>query len=246
MSPWFGKRHDATRFLILFPGRTGSSWLVDGLSRHPAICVEGEVLVGRSAAAQEKIYKRILGAGSGPRASGFKTKLKDVADPESLRRCVRENNVVVISMQRADLLRLALSRINARRLYEATGAWNVRDGAKPMGDGEVSAEELAKALSDCRSDVRSLEEFVGSLGVEPHVIEYADIIDSPESVLAKAQNWIGVEAMSLLSSVVKNTNENLAHAVSNFAELRDEMSGGTWGPVFDVDPFKEGCSSRER
>ena len=246
MSPWFGKRHDATRFLILFPGRTGSSWLVDGLSRHPDICVEGEILVGQSAAAQEKIFKRLLRAGSSPRASGFKTKLKDVADPESLRRCVRENNVVVISMQRADLLRLALSRINARRLYEATGAWNVRAGAKPMGDGEVSAEELSKALSDCQSDVRTLGEFIDSLGVEPHVIEYADIINAPESVLTMVQDWIGVEARSLLPSVVKNTNQDLTDAVPNFTELRNEMAGGTWGSVFDVDTVKEGCSSRER
>ena len=246
MSPWFRRRQAATRFLILFPGRTGSSWLVDGLSRHPSISIQGEVLVGESEVGQQKIFKRLLGAAAGPRASGFKTKLKDVADPASLRRCVHENDVVVISMRRADLLRLALSRINARRLYEATGAWNIRAGAKPLGDGEVSVEELSQALSDCRSDVQRLQEFVDSLGGHPHVIEYADIIASPESVLARVQEWLGVEVRPLLSSVVKNTNEDLTAAVSNFAQLREALSDGGWGPVFDVDPIREGSSSRER
>lgn len=243
MTPWFGRRQNATRFLILFPGRTGSSWLVDGLSRHPSVRVEGEVLVGRSASEQSELFDRLLGTRAGNKASGFKTKMKDVADDDLLRRCILDHDVLVILMRRADLLRLALSRINARRLYEATGAWNVRAGRSPMGDAEISVEELDAALAECEEEVRSLDSFVSSLEVEPKVIEYASIIDSPESVLDAVQEWIGVKVRSLAPAVVKNTSQDLTRAVSNFDRLREEMSTGRWERIFDVDPFRETSSS---
>ena len=66
-------------FIVLFPGRTGSSWLVDALSRHPEIGIEGEILVGRTEREQEDHLRRLFGTRS-RLARGFKTKLKDVTD----------------------------------------------------------------------------------------------------------------------------------------------------------------------
>ena len=42
------------RFAILFPGRTGSSFLVSCLESHPEVLAEGERLVRRSARWQER------------------------------------------------------------------------------------------------------------------------------------------------------------------------------------------------
>ena len=235
----FSSRPPANRFLILFPGRTGSSWLVEALSRHPGVRIEGEILVRRSAAEQRKAFKRLLGDGAQPGANGFKTKLKDVAEPEALRSFVQEHDVSVIHMRRGDLLRLALSRINARRLHDATGAWNVRAGMSPVDEGEVGVEELVESLSSCRRDVLALEEYVRSLGVEPHVIEYADILVSPEAVLRTTQEFIGVPFRSLESSVFKNTSENLRRAVPNLDDLRRELGSGEWASVFEIDPVSE-------
>ena len=44
----------AIPFVILFPGRTGSSWLVSSLASHPAIHAEGERLVRMPAARQPR------------------------------------------------------------------------------------------------------------------------------------------------------------------------------------------------
>ena len=242
MIPWLRRTTSGTRFLILFPGRTGSSWLVDGLARHPGIRAEGEMLVGRSAVEQRAEIVRLYGR-SRKSAVGFKTKLKDVADPGHLGDCIEEYDLVVLLMRRRDLLRLAISRINARRLHAATGRWNVRSKDRPVSGGDVSVDELVEALAACRDDVARLDDFVASAGVTPFEIEYADILAGPSEVLERVQEKLGVDPRRVVSSVAKNTSERLSSAVGNIDALRRELSGGPWESVFDVDPVSERASS---
>ena len=77
-----GKR-ERERFVILFPGRAGSSYLVTMLAAHPQIEVKSEVLGALrkdGSSAQLEWAARFL---RGPlvsrhKAFGFKTKLRDV------------------------------------------------------------------------------------------------------------------------------------------------------------------------
>ena len=96
MSPIFSRGGNARPFVILFPGRTGSSWLVDALGRHPRIHAEGEILVRRSPEEQPSIWSGVWNRGSSRRAAGFKTKLKDVVDPAALASAIEEAGVVVV------------------------------------------------------------------------------------------------------------------------------------------------------
>ncbi len=242
MIPWLRRTTDGTRFLILFPGRTGSSWLVDGLARHPRIRAEGEMLVGRSPAEQRSELARLYGR-SRYSAVGFKTKLKDVADLGHLTACIEEHDLVVLLMRRRDLLRLAISRINARRLHAVTGRWNVRSNDRPVSGGDVTVDELVEALVACRDDVARLDDFVVSTGVTPFEIEYADILAGPAEVLGRVQEKLGVEPRRVVSSVAKNTSQRLSAAVGNIDALRQALSGGPWASVFDVDPVSERASS---
>ena len=245
MIPWLRRQPVGTRFLILFPGRTGSSWLVDGLGRHPRIRAEGEILVGRSPDEQRSTLRRLYAGRRTRSAVGFKTKLKDVADLDLLRSCIVENELTVILMRRRDLLRLAISRINARRLHAETGRWNVRARERPVSGGDVAVEELVDALARCRDDVLRLDGFVASSGVVPCEIEYADILEDPDGVFAMVQEWLGVERRPLASSVAKNTNQDLAGAVGNIESLRRQLASSEWSSVFDVDPISERRLSSE-
>lgn len=238
MIPWLRRKSVGTRFLILFPGRTGSSWLVDGLSRHPRIRVEGEILVGLSSEKQRAELERLYGRPSRS-AVGFKTKLKDVLDLDVLKACIQDHDLVVFRMRRRDLLRLAISRINARRLHAATGRWNRRSGDLPVSGVDVTVDELADALACSRDDVARLDDFIAAAGVVPCEIEYADILSEPAKVLARVQDVLGVPHRQLVSSVAKNTSQDLAAAVGNIEALRRELAGGEWASVFEVDPFSE-------
>ena len=146
-------------------------------------------------------------------------------------------------MRRRDLLRLAISRINARRLHAVTGRWNVRSNDRPVSGGDVTVDELVEALVACRDDVARLDDFVVSTGVTPFEIEYADILAGPAEVLGRVQEKLGVEPRRVVSSVAKNTSQRLSAAVGNIDALRQALSGGPWASVFDVDPVSERASS---
>ena len=69
------------KFVILFEGRTGSSYLISSLDSHPKVRAFGEVLVASKSVgheAQAKRTKEILTTTffSRNKAIGFKTKLR--------------------------------------------------------------------------------------------------------------------------------------------------------------------------
>ena len=239
MSPIFSRGGNARPFVILFPGRTGSSWLVDALGRHPRIHAEGEILVRRSPEEQPSIWSGVWNRGSSRRAAGFKTKLKDVVDPAALASAIEEAGVVVVHMRRGDLLRLALSRMNARRLHAETGHWNVRSKADRVAPGPVDREELVEAMEACRQDVEELDRFTAGIGSPIRIVRYAEILQDADGVLERVQDWLGVPCRNLSPGVMKNSREDLREAIPGFDELRRSFAGSRWESAFDVDPVKE-------
>lgn len=74
-----------TPFVVLMQGgRVGSSYLVTALDSHPSVRAYGEILVGEGREHQMRVAHRVLRHRivSTKKATGFKTKLTDLADPE--------------------------------------------------------------------------------------------------------------------------------------------------------------------
>ena len=225
-------------FIVLFPGRTGSSWLVDALSRHPAIGIEGEILVGGTPAEERAHLHRLFGTRS-RLARGFKTKLKDVVDRDGLAEAIGRYDVKVMRMQRADALRLAISRIRARMLHDRSGFWNAKSSSASLGPEPVGVEQLRESVEINDAEVRAIDRFVAGLDASIFDVEYADILSSPTEVLHRVQSWLGVPVRRLEGTVVKNTDEDLTRVVTNLDELREAFVGGPWASIFDVDPLRE-------
>lgn len=227
-----GPRRGGTRFLILFPGRTGSSWLISALQSHPDVRAEGEILVKQDERAQRRLLDGILGAApEAGHAAGFKTKLKDVADLDGLRRRIRETPIAIISMRRRDLVRLSISRITARRLHEHSGRWNLDDRTSAAPTRPIETAELFEAIEHCDRTVRELDAFTASLDAPRLDLEYAEILADPAATLAKVQRFLGIEACPLQSAVRKNTDEDLERAVPNLAELLDAIGSTRWAEL---------------
>lgn len=227
-------------FVILFPGRTGSSWLVSALEGHPRIDVRGEILVGLDAARQRRLIEERLGTGSPTtRVRGFKTKLKDVADLDGLRATIGDR-VRVVHMQRRDLLRLAISTVNARRLHRSTGRWNRSDGVRELPPLEIDVGVMIETIDACAAAVERLGTFVASLAAPVLEVDYAEVLESPSELLQRVQRHVGVEPRSLRSAVLKNTGTDLHTAIANFDRFAGELSRTRWGDLIsDLDPAGE-------
>ena len=134
------------KFVILFQGRTGSTFLVDALRRHPEVDADGEILQNeaqelRGWKTHENAYRRAwrtgkLGYRGTPveaqlrrteqrwrdarpdaRAVGFKTKIRDLLDIESFKDLVEREGARIIMMERDNLVKQAVSRVRSMDLW---------------------------------------------------------------------------------------------------------------------------------
>src|SRR5690349_9925424 len=93
-------RRRLRRFVILFPGRAGGTYLASGLAEHPRITVKTEPLgmLARQGVDQQArwIHTFLRGPRVGRAAAvGFSTKVDDIARPDVLRDELRGVNASV-------------------------------------------------------------------------------------------------------------------------------------------------------
>lgn len=217
------------------PGRTGSSFLVSSLSKHPHVVVEGERLVQIETADSqaewiESFYSRRRFR---VRACGFKTKLKDVRDQDGLCNVLQQNDVKVIQMLRQDPLRRAISTINARRLKKVHGVWNRLKGMPDLEPLLIDLDELDAVLEFVESSAAELSAFVNSLDLAKMTMQYEDLLANPARELGRVQNFIGVEERSLESDTAKGTPDRLELAISNYEELVCRYRGSKYEQYLD-------------
>ena len=136
----FKTTKDATlcKFIFLFQGRTGSTYITERLNAHPPVKMEPEVWGGWGFQIPEeekrehvdKQNKWMLDFYSDRycydfRAIGFKTKLDDVIDKRSFIAYLKDKKIKIIHSSRRNIVKLVISEINAQRLFDYSGKWNL-------------------------------------------------------------------------------------------------------------------------
>jgi hypothetical protein len=139
---------EKTKFIVVFQGRAGSTYLIDVLNRHPEITARGEILArayhmlhprekfigaknlyaiigwslqGRLAESQLKRAKSLY---SDPALKstvvGFKAKLRHIVDPLGMKEFLESNGVKTIVMDRKNFVKKTVAHIYGQRLYKNT------------------------------------------------------------------------------------------------------------------------------
>jgi LPS sulfotransferase NodH len=223
-----------TPFIVLFPGRTGSTWLISCLDSHPAIEAEGEQLVRRSPRSQRRWVERFYGRRRRDvLARGFKTKLKDVWDLDAFRDLLHEGEARVIVLARRNTIKLAVSTINARRLHEQTGRWNRSRGTEPLPPFDLDPADLERVIRECRERDERLAAFAGTLDLPRLALFYEDLLAEPEARLREALAFLDVPSAPLVSEVVKNTDDDLSRVLVNYQDLRAHFADGPYAAMFE-------------
>ena len=97
-------RQPPNRYVLLFPGRTGSTYITDHMASHPEIVAYYEVLCHyRDSWNQQRQYFDQTFMKERPseiKAVGFKTKLSLVEDLESFESYLIENHFKIINLTR--------------------------------------------------------------------------------------------------------------------------------------------------
>ena len=165
------------------------------------------------------------GERSGAVAVGFKTKLKDVDDHHDFTELLQEHDFRIILMTRRNTLKLAISTLNARRLFEHRGQWNLQQGDAGLPPMRLERTQLMDCIEVCETKEAELRSFVANLNLKQFVLDYDDLRGHPKQEMDRVLQFLEAASLPLQSDVKKNTSDNLIEAIENFDEVQHWLHG---------------------
>ena len=233
-------RPQVTRFVILFVERTGSTYLSTLLNSHPDINALREqlaVLRQQGKSGQDQVdWTRTFFTPPliGQYASlGFKTKIVDILDPEAFIDVLQENQTHIIQLQRRNSVKGVVSTLNARRLREASGNWNLLKEDDRLPVFAIDPAEFDDYLSRRKGWDRELEVFVAQLQLPTLQVFYEDMLRDEDQFLQGIFDFLGVKSKPVAGKTLKNTSDDLRDAILNFDELRANYLNTPYEALFD-------------
>jgi LPS sulfotransferase NodH len=233
-------RNQVTPYVILFIERDGSTYLTSLLTSHPdieAIYERFAVLKQKNASGPEQLAwakdfftPPLLGK---KKALGFKTKLVDILDVDGFTNLLKQKNIKIIQMRRRNRVKAVVSRINARRLYEASGNWNLYKDADRMPAMEIDPDQFAEYLAEREAADDELQAYVDQLNLPTLKIVYEELLVDKQGVLDKIFAFLNIPSKPVQEKTLKNTSDDLRDAVLNFDQLRSQYAGTIYESMFD-------------
>jgi hypothetical protein len=136
-------------------------------------------------------------------------------------------------MRRRNHVKAVVSRINARRLHEASGNWNLYREEDRMPPLELDPQEFDAFLQERALSEAALGEYVEGLGLPTLVLDYEELLRSRSESLHRVLDFLNVKPMNLDGATLKHTSDDLRQVVVNFEDLRRRYAGTPYAPMFD-------------
>lgn len=223
-------------FVVLFLGRSGSTFLVQSLRSHLAIRVQGEKIAEiRNSLRQNNWARSFLTQATSESclAQGFKCKLKDVIDPGGFRDVLSSTGAFIVHLERLNKVKQAISWIRADMLFKQTGVWNLARTQAPLGPVKIDEDDLACKLELLEEGSLYLNKFVSSLDLGKHYVTYEELLATPSEALNRIFDFLGVTPQATKAECSKNTDDDLRKSVTNFDVLRRVYCGTVYELMFD-------------
>lgn len=217
------KRQPPIRYVVLFPGRSGSTYLTDHMGSHPSIVANYEILsqYQRSWSQQKDFLDEMVTTKRNPRvvAIGLKTKVRDVLDWKQFATYLQQHEFKVIHLTRTNQLKLVVSVVRAELLRQQCGASNlIRDQFNEIGPTVIPLEKFERARKRIRRQ-RMLGRKVARLKLPTLEITYEGLLNNERAVLNQVWDFLEVPSSQTSGRTRKNTPQDLHSAVLNLDEI---------------------------
>lgn len=233
-------RQDVKPFVMFFLGRSGSTYIIETLNKHPEIRAAKEIFSylkqkGEDGQAQLQWMQHFFQLyRQGPyQAVGFKTKIKDVLDPDGLAQALQEIGANIILLRRKNSIKHMVSVFNSVRLNEATGNWNLYRPHDRLTPVHIDVDTFKSWLPDAEAERQHLENYVRQLQLPTYDLYYEDLLLNEQKTFESISEFLGVEYKPVSGDCIKHTSDDLRQAVANFDELRSAYLGTSYEAMFD-------------
>lgn len=246
----------AQAFIIAFTARSGSTALLGNLRAAPGVVMRAEVFGNRALPDfgeqtddnRIKFLRRYWAPfkGEQPAADaphkGFKFQIdaKDTqfGQPRRLAKVMKEYRPKVIVLRRQNVVKQAISSLNARRLKAITAeAGGIATAHVTEDDRQlltrltaekltVDPQQLKTSLNTLKKAYRKLDDFVGNFD-DRLEIRYEDYLQDRDACLTAVFDYLGIDVApdAVGDAYVKITDDDLQRTVKNYEALRRFASG---------------------
>ena len=231
------------RFLILFEGRTGSTWLCNLLGGHPQIRCQHEILHARYCpGGQEAVHRRFREAvsrvgGDGKRVLGLQAKLNQLGNADDFRELLVELRVDVIHMKRRNIVKQVNSELRGAELAQNTGQFNLYKDDDRVPEIAFGRKRFGDMLNRRLKREAAMDDFVRSLPLRKTLLHYEELQLDREGALGGLFDFLDVPhhdvTVGIPKQPMKHTSDDLREAVLNFDELKSHFAGTKYESMFD-------------
>ena len=237
-----------TRCVLLFEGRTGSSMLGRLLNPTQEAGFLGEHLAPLKESgweAQRSWMERLFfdtanfpDARLRPsnRVVGFKTKLRDVADPAGFKEFLETNRLRVVHMVRENMIKQTLSSVRAMDLFQSEGVYNLNLNQKDLLPDayEIPLERFEQVLRWLQDHEDRLEEFIRELSLPVLRLRYEDLLENYERIIDDLSSFLDCPLTGIRGpQTIKITADDMRRAILNYEELKRFYQGTRYARFFD-------------
>jgi len=227
------------RFVIMFVERAGSTYLTTLLNSHPEIQCVTEKLDAlkdekNAISAQLEWTKKYLTPPliGDNRAIGFKTKQLDILDPIGMKNILKKKNCRIIQLHRRNSVKAVISTINARRLWETSGNWNLLKETDRQSAMEINLDEFDNLLKQREKWDADLEQYVKKIKLPTLKLYYEDLLQNETQFIQEIFDFLEVIPKPVQGKTLKHTSDDLREVIINFDELRSKYVNTPYEEMF--------------
>lgn len=233
------------KFIMLFPGRTGSSYITERLNARPNVVMAGEILdqyyeefdARKRMSLQIELVKSFYQQKYPAHiiSLGFKSKLYPEHWTEdglarlkdTLKFCgVRK---VILSFRKNEIKQV-ISSLLGRKINNKE--WNITHARNKAKKDYIDPKELRVMLFRYQELQKSVLDFSKRLSASKLTIYYEELLEDEEGLFRRIYNFLGIEYRKTHSKLKKHVNNDLSQVVTNLRSLQSEYIGSPFEKMF--------------
>jgi hypothetical protein len=125
-----------------------------------------------------------------------------------------------------------ISTINAKRLHQASGNWNLLKESDRLPAFAVDSHEFENLLRERIRWDAQVEGYASALNLPKIRLYYEDMLADELMFVSQVLDFLGVAPKPVQGKTLKNTSDDLREVVLNLDELRSRYAGTPYHEMF--------------